>query len=163
MKSKTFKVFTMVMVLFLMIAPITALADDVANNADASVDAAYETVSLTVGGSSMKVDLYIVTRNGDGKNGCNLTGGTELVIQVTSSNSSVASVSPALITFTNCENVNANLTTAVTVSPVATGSANIEFSIVSNNTDGSFNLDTARFTLLLPHRPTPHQWSRSPA
>lgn len=145
MKNKTFKALTIVLTLFLIAAPITALADDVANNADASVDATYETVSLTVGGSSMTVDLYIVPRNGDGKQGCNLTGGTELVISVTSSNSSVASVSPAQITFTNCESVNTNLTTAVTVSPVATGNANIEFSIVNNNTGGSFNLNTARF------------------
>lgn len=124
-----------------------ALADDVANDVDGSVDAAYEIVPLVVPGPSRAVDLYTVNRNGDGKNGCNLTGATTLTLGVSSSNTSVATVSPSQVTFTGCEGAGANLATGVTVSPVATGSASIEFSLVSNNSGGSFTLDTARFTV----------------
>ena len=124
-----------------------AFADDVANNADTSVDATYEVVSLVTGGLSRQIDLYTVNRNGDGKNGCNLTGSTTLVLSVTSTNPSAATVSPASITFTACEAVNTNAATSVTVTPIAVGSTNIEFTLVSNNSEGTFNLDTARFTV----------------
>lgn len=124
-----------------------AVADDVVNNVDASVDATYETLSLEAGGASQTVDLYTVNRNDDGKNGCNLTGSTTLVLNVSSNDTSAATVSPSQITFTACEAVGANSATAVTVTPVATGSADIEFSLVSNSSSGTFNLDTARFTV----------------
>jgi hypothetical protein len=124
-----------------------AFADDVANNADASVDATYETVTLLTTGASRQIDLYIVTQNGDGKQGCNLTGSTKLVLNVTSTIPAVATVFPSQITFTNCEAVGTNLSTAVTVAPVAAGTTKIEFSLVSNDTGGTFNLDSARFTV----------------
>ena len=129
-------IFTCLVLIGLVVMPLAALADDVVNNADTSVDATYETVSLLIGGASRQVDLYTVNRNGDIKNGCNLTGGTTLVLNVTSSNPGVATVSPASITFTGCEAVNTNTATSVTVAPVAVGSTNIEFSLVSNDSGG---------------------------
>jgi hypothetical protein len=124
-----------------------ALADDVTNNLDLDVDATLEATSLTAGGANKVVDLYTVNRNDDGKNGCNLTGGTTLVVNVISSNPSVASASPAQLTFTACEGVLSNLSTAITVTPLSAGTTNVSLSLVSENADGTFNLAPASFTV----------------
>jgi hypothetical protein len=145
-KRNLMTALVLAVVLTLLVA-VVALADDVVNNADASVDAAYETVNITIGAPSRTVDLWINPQNGDGKSGCNLTGSTTLVINVTSSNPGIVTFTPAQMTFTNCEAKDTNLTTAVTVTPVAAGETNIEFSLESNNSAGTFNLDTARFTV----------------
>ena len=142
--------FTNALSLALIVAMLftsVGLADDVVNNLDLTVDAALEATSLTAGGVTKTVDLYINPENGDGKNGCNLTGGTSLVVNVISSNSSVASVSPAQLTFTNCEGVLTNLNTAVTVTPLAAGTTNISLALISENADGTFNLAPASFTV----------------
>jgi hypothetical protein len=104
-------------------------------------------MSLIVGGANGFTDLFVVTRNDDGKNGCNLTGSTTLVVNVVNSNPGVATVSPSQLTFTNCEGVGSNLTTGITVTPVSVGSTNISLSLVSNNTEGTFNLAPATFTV----------------
>ncbi|HWQ11260.1 MAG TPA: PxKF domain-containing protein [Roseiflexaceae bacterium] len=126
----------------LLIIPFAALADDISNNLDATVDAVAEVMPLTVGGANGTTQLYVVPRNGDGKNGCNLTGSTTLVVSVTSSNTGVATVSPASITFGSCGD-----TPTLTVSPHNAGSATISLSQTSNNTGGTFNLATATFTV----------------
>ena len=122
--------------------PAVALADNVSNNLDASVDAVAETMPLNVGGPNGTTQLYIDTTNGDGKNGCNLTGSTALGLSVSSSNTSVATVSPSSVTFGSCGE-----TKTLTVTPVAAGSTTISVSQTSNSTAGSFDLEPATFTV----------------
>src|SRR5688572_15356590 len=96
--------FTLLFMTFALVLaiPAVALADDISNNLDASVDAAAEVMPLTTGGANGTTQLYVTPRNGDGKNGCNLTGSTTLGLSVSSSNTSVATVSPSSATFTSC-------------------------------------------------------------
>ena len=122
--------------------PLAAWADDISNNLDASVDAIAEVMPLNVGGANGTTQLYIVTANGDGKNGCNLTGSTTLVVSVSSSKPGVATVSPNSVTFTSCGD-----TRALTVTPVSQGSADITLTQTGNNTGATFDLSTAKFTV----------------
>jgi hypothetical protein len=128
----------------LMLAGIagTAMADDISNDLDTSVDATAEIMSLNVGGSNGSTQLYVVPLNGDGKNGCNLTGGTRLDLSVSSSDTGVATVSPSSVTFTSCGD-----TKTLTVTPVAQGSATVSVTQTANTTGGSFNLAPATFTV----------------
>jgi len=119
-----------------------ALADDVINNLDSTVDAAAEAMPLNVGGSNGSTQLYIAPQNGDGKNGCNLTGATSLVLSVLSSNTAVATVSPSSVTFTSCGD-----TKILTVTPVSQGSSTVSVSQTSNTTAGTFNLAPATFNV----------------
>ena len=125
-----------------MAGAVPAVADDIANRLDSSVDAAAETMPLNVGGANGTTQLYVVTQKDDGKNGCNLTGGSTLTLSVASSNTSVATVSPSSVTFNSC-----GAQPALTVTPVAQGSATISVSETSNTTAGSFNLSPATFTV----------------
>jgi hypothetical protein len=126
----------------LLAIPVIALADDVSNNIDPSVDAVVETMPLTVGGANGTTNLYIVERNADGKNGCNLTGSTSYSASVASSNTSVATVSPSSVTFGACGDVR-----TLTVTPQSAGSATISLTQTANTTAGSFNLAPATFTV----------------
>lgn len=121
---------------------IAALADDISNSLDASIDAVAEEMPLTKGGADGSTTLYVTPRNGDGKNGCNLTSSTSLGLSVSSSDTNVATVSPSSVTFTSCGDVK-NLT----VTPVNTGTATISVSQTSNNTGATFNLAPATFTV----------------
>ena len=124
------------------LAPQGILRDDIRSNVPLSIDAAAKVMPLTVGGANGTTQLSSVNRNDDGKNGCNLTGGTTLVLSVSSSNTSVATVSPSSVTFTSC-----GATPTLTVTPVAAGSATISVSQFSNNTGGSFTFDQATFVV----------------
>ena len=74
-----------------------AYADEVANDLDNIVDVdGSRRMPLTVGANGSTV-LRIVPANGDGKNGCNLTGSTAATFSVGSSAGSVATVSPATV------------------------------------------------------------------
>ena len=117
-----------------------AFADDVSNNVDNSVDATAEEMPLTVGGSNGTTQLRVIATNGDGKNGCNLTGGKTLTLDISSSNTAAATVSPSTVTFTSCSD-----TRTLTVSPVGQGESTISAAVSSNTTDGSFNLAPATF------------------
>lgn len=117
-------------------------ADQISNNLDASVDADLEVMSLTAGGSTGSTQLRVIPQNNDGKQGCNLTGGTTLVVNVVSSDTSTATVSTGSLTFTSCGDVH-----TVTVSPQAAGATTVSLSQVSNNTGGSFDLGPAAFTV----------------
>jgi hypothetical protein len=128
--------------LVMMVLPWVAFADDISNNLDSSVDAVAEVMPLNAGGANGTTQLYVTPRNSDGKNGCNLTSSTTLGVSVSSSNPSVATVSPSSVTFTNCSD-----TKTLTVTPVAQGSATISVSQTSNTTDGTFNLAPATFTV----------------
>ena len=119
-----------------------ASADDISNNLDASVDAVAEIMPLNVGGANGTTQLSVVTRNGDGKNGCNLTGSTTLGLSLASSDPSVATVSPSSVTFGSCGD-----TKTLTVTPVGPGSATISAAQVSNTTGGTFNLAPVAFTV----------------
>jgi hypothetical protein len=130
-----------------------AFADDISNNLDASVDAVAEVMPLTVGGANGTTNLYVVERNGDGKNGCNLTGATTLVVAVASSNTSVATVSPSSVTFTSC-----GATPTLTVTPHNQGSATVTVNQTSNSTGATFNFAPATFTVnVAPPPNTPPQ------
>jgi hypothetical protein len=129
-------------VLAALVLGAVARADDISNNLDPTIDAVAEAMPLTLGGAAGTTDLYVQARNSDGKNGCNLTGSTTLTISVSSSNTSVATVSPASITFGSCGAVH-----TVTVTQLAQGSATISASQVSNNTGGTFDLAPVTFTV----------------
>jgi hypothetical protein len=126
-----------------------ALADDVSNSLDLSVDATAEVMPLQVGGANGSTTLRIVTDNGDGKNGCNLTGQTTLKVAIQSSDTSVATASLSDATFTSCGD-----TKTVTVHPVAAGSATITVSQLSNDTGATFDFAPATFTVNVT-KPTP--------
>ena len=59
-----------------------AHADLVFNNVDASVDAAAESMPLNAGGVTGTTTLAISEANGDGKQGCNLTGDKVLTLSL---------------------------------------------------------------------------------
>lgn len=119
-----------------------AYADDISNHIDGSVDSVAEVMPLSVGGNDATTQLYVTPANDDGKKGCNLTGSTSLVLNVASSDNSVATVSPSSVTFTSCGD-----TPTLTVTPHDHGSATISVTQTSNNTGGSFNLAPATFTV----------------
>jgi hypothetical protein len=140
--------------LFVMMAG-AAFADDVSNRLDTSVDAVAEVMPLTVGGANGTTQLFVLERNGDGKNGCNLTGSTTLVLSVASNNTSVATVSPSSVTLTSC-----GATPTLTITPHSQGSATISVAQTSNTTGASFNLVPATFTVnVVPPPNTPPQVS----
>jgi len=119
-----------------------AVADDIYNNLDTTIDTQAEVMALNVGGPVGSTTLYVSPTNGDGKQGCNLTGSTTLGLALGSDNTAVATVSPSSVTFTNCGD-----TKALTVTPVAAGSATITATQTSNNTGGTFNLAPVTFTV----------------
>lgn len=122
-----------------------AVADNVSNNLDGTVDVVAEVMSLNTGGADGTTRLYVDPTNGDGKNGCNLTGSTTLVVSIASGDTSVATVSPSSVTFTSC--VTSLTGPILTVTPHNTGSASISLSLTSNSTAGTFNLAPATFTV----------------
>jgi hypothetical protein len=99
-------------------------------------------MALNVGGGTRTAGLYVSPTSGDGKNGCNLTGGTTLTLAVSSSNAAVATVSPGSVTFTSCSDVK-----TLTVTPVAAGTATVTVRQTANTTGATFNLAPATFTV----------------
>jgi hypothetical protein len=129
----------------LILSTSAVYADDISNDLDALIDAVAEIMPLTVDGPSGTTSLYLQPRNGDGKNGCNITGGgAALVLGVASSDPAVATVSPGTVTFDSCGD-----THVLTVSPVSAGSTTISVSLTSNNTGGTFNLAPATFVVIV--------------
>jgi len=137
--SWSFRLAVVVLVVMLAV-PWVALADDISNTLDNTVDTEAEVMPLSVGDASGTTKLYVITRNNDGKQGCNLTGKTTLVVSVNSSDPSVATVSPSSITFGSCGD-----TPTLTVTPRREGSTTISLTQTSNDTGASFNLDPATF------------------
>jgi hypothetical protein len=154
--NKVFAVFTLAAVVFAAACedhrapmapedgsnPFNPVFDDIFNNLDATIDAVAEAMPLTLGGPNGTTTLYVQPTNGDGKNGCNLTGSTTLTVSVASSNTAIATVSPTSATFASCGD-----TKTLTVTPVGVGAATISISQTLNSTGGSFNLATATFTV----------------
>lgn len=122
-------------------APTDGPVLDIIGSTGGSLNATTNTMNLTAGGTAGTTTLFVDPTNGDGKEGCNLTGKTTLVVDVVSSSTAVT-VSPSRITFDSCGSV-----PTLSVSPVAQGSADITLRQVSNNTGGSFNLSDAAFTV----------------
>ena len=121
-----------------------AQADDISNTIDGTVDSVAEVMPLNVGGAVGTTALYVSPVNGDGKNGCNLTGMTSLTLAVATSDPAVATVSPATVTFTSCGD-----TKLLTVTPVAIGSATITAAVTNNTTAGTFDLAAVTFSVLV--------------
>jgi len=137
-----------------------ALADDVYNNLDTSIDATAESMALDLGGQNGTTTFYVAPTDDDGKNGCNLTGQTTLTVKVESSGPAVATVgfgsdgnSPTA-TFTSCGDQK-----AVTIRPVGAGTATISLSETGNTTGRSFNFAPATFTVTVSARNTAPQVS----
>lgn len=118
-----------------------AIADDVTNNLDNSIDATVEVINLAAGGAVGTVGISIQPRNGDGVNGCNVKQDGTLVVAVSSSAPAVATVAPSSLTFATCGSQ------SVSVTPLAAGATTISLSVLSNNSGGSFNLAPATFSV----------------
>ncbi|MEY2515292.1 MAG: hypothetical protein QOJ89_2650 [bacterium] len=125
-----------------------ALADQVYNNLDGSIDAAAEQMALNVGGVD-KSTTFSVNPNdpSDLENGCNFKGAgiDTLTANVTSSNPAVATVGDSVLTFTgNGCGVSAGLS----VHPVSAGTSTITLSQGSiNTTDGTYSYAAATFVV----------------
>lgn len=135
-----FAVFGLLASLFSPLIPVQA--DDISNSVDASIDVTAESMGLLIGGANGSTQLFVTPRNNDGKNGCNLTGSSTLVLAVTSSNPAIATVSPGSVTFASCGE-----THPLSVAPLAQGVTTISVTTTSNNTGGTFNLAPATFNV----------------
>lgn len=133
---------TFLSLLLVLTFPVQVLADDIANNVDATVDASVEVLNLTTSSSPSSVSYSVVPQNGDGKNGCNLTGSTILTVDVNNSNPGAATVNSSSLTFTSCGDVK-----TIIVTPVSAGSTSITLSQSANTTGGTFNLVPAAFDI----------------
>lgn len=121
-----------------------AMADDIYNDLDASIDATLETMTLTAGGPTGTVHYQVRVQNTptDNRNGCNFQGSESITVSVNTGNVSVATVSPTSLTFSSCGDVK-----TVTVTPVGAGSTNITLTQTANNTGDTFSYSEASFTV----------------
>ncbi len=122
-----------------------ALADQVANGLDPTVDTSFEVMTLVEGGAAGTTQLRIIAVDGDGAAGCNIAPGTSLSLSVNVSDTSVAKVSPATVTFGSCDDV-----ADLTVAPLAPGGpVDVTLGQTINTTGGSFSLSPARFRVVV--------------
>jgi hypothetical protein len=141
----------------LLAIPAIALADVVGNNIDATLDNTAEVMPLQAGGANGTTKLYVQpTGTGGGlsatfpdptNTGCNLSGAANLQVDVSSSNPSVATVSPASATINDCGEPNG---VTLTVSPVAAGSTTVTVARKAGTTGsatGNFAFGPATFTV----------------
>jgi hypothetical protein len=145
----------------LLAIPAVALADDVYNNLDGSIDAAKENLNLTTGGTNDTASVLIQPRGSDGKPGCNLTGSSTLKVAVHSSDATKVAASlrdpndpsQPKDTFTSCEDSIKIRVQAL----AATGQTPVDISLtqVSNDTGATFNLTPAAFTVTVTDPPPP--------
>lgn len=124
-----------------------ALADDVANNLDVTVDVTLEVMNITAGGTGpVSFKIHPTTGGGDPDAGCNLDSAAESVtFNVLTDTPGVATVAPGSITFTGpgCSG-----SPSVTITGVGAGSATISLSAsTTNNTGGTFSVVPASFTV----------------
>jgi len=94
------RVFALSVVLTIALAS-AALADEVTNRIDNSPDAALENITLNEG-ATQTVAFRVTVQGNDDDSGCNIDSGEQLTVEVSSSDTSVATVSPQTITFTSC-------------------------------------------------------------
>ena len=69
-------IYLCILVLVLML-PLAALADDISNKLDGTVDATAEDMPLNIGVNGT-TQLYVVPTDGDGKPGCDFSKATKL-------------------------------------------------------------------------------------
>ena len=120
-----------------------ALADDVTNDLDVTVDATAEVMNLSAGGANGSTNLSVVPRTGDGKNGCNIQSTDPAVtFSVASSSPAVATVSPSSVAFDNCGDVN-----QLSVTPLTQGTTTISLTQTTNTSAGTWNAAPATFTV----------------
>ena len=126
-----------------------ARADVVTNTLDNTIDATPEVMNLTAGGANGSTGLVVQNTNQndpnfpDSNNPCNLAGqGTNLTVNLVSSDPTKATVSPSQLTFADCGAVQ-----AITVSPLAAGSVTISATQVAYTGTGNMNLSPATFTV----------------
>lgn len=146
------KVFALSMVLTLALAS-AALADQLTNEIDSSPDAALENMTLNEG-ESQTVAFSVAAQGNDLDAGCNIDEGESLTVQVISSNTSVATVSPQTLTFTEC-----HVNQSVTLTAGASGTSIItvvqDLGVESNTTGlGTFDYTSASFTATVNSPPT---------
>lgn len=119
-------------------------ADQVVNTLDNSIDNAWETMNLTVGGGAVSTTIWLNATKDAGESSveCNIGASQKLVLNVHSQKTGVATVA-GTIEISGCgENNGASLS----VTPVAAGDSNITFSVNGDTTArGNFDLLTARF------------------
>jgi hypothetical protein len=123
-----------------------AIADDIYNNLDNTIDAIAEIMPLNVGGPDGSTILAVrATKDAGESNPCNFgppgnPNGTTPTVSVSSSNPAVATASESSLTFASCNDAR-----TLTVKPLTVGSATITLKTVTNTTGGTFNLAPATF------------------
>jgi hypothetical protein len=138
-----------------------ALADDVANDLDSSVDATFENMNLTAGGADGSVQFHLSPTTGDdGKPGCNLGGpGAQLLLGISSSDTSVASLSGSSVSIAGCD---PTLSNTIDVTPVSAGTATVTVTFTSVATNSAatnasdYSLGSASFTVTVASGSTPN-------
>ena len=146
------RVFALSVVLTIALAS-AALADEVTNRIDNSPDAALENITLNEG-ATQTVAFRVTVQGNDDDSGCNIDSGEQLTVEVSSSDTSVATVSPQTITFTSCIQDQ-----SLTVTALVKGTATITVAQApepgSNTTgSGTFDYDPASFTVTVNALPT---------
>src|SRR5829696_4428050 len=132
--SRMLPIAVLNIVVFLALPVAGAWADEIYNDLDATKDSARETLTLTIP-TSGETRIKVQPASGDGDAGCNFQpdGGT-VTFSVASSNTAVATVSPATFTFDSCDD-----SQMVTVTPVSAGSANVTFSVQNDSSPGTWD------------------------
>lgn len=120
----------------------SAVADNIYNNLDLTIDTTAEVINLSAGGATGTVQYRVEITDGDGKNGCNFQGSESITVSVNTSNASVATVSPTSLTFNSCNDVK-----TITVTPLAVGTSSITLTQTANTTGDSFSYTQATFTV----------------
>ncbi|WP_299444467.1 PxKF domain-containing protein [uncultured Phycicoccus sp.] len=130
--------------MLLTIGGTAALADDISNSLDNTVDATVEVMPLAPGGAVGTTTLRVIATDNDGKQNCNLNGQRTFRANITSSNTAVATVSPGSITFADCD-----APQTITVTSGVAGTARVSLTQPLNNTQGTFNLEPATFDVVV--------------
>lgn len=143
-RARRFRVPIMILMASFTVAAtaLQASADVITNTIDTSPDPALEVISLAAGGPDGATSLTVFPQGADGDAGCNIDAGESLVLNVVSSRSTVATVTPSQVTFTACS----PQTQPITIHPVAGGISQFSVNIAVNNTGtGNFVMTQATF------------------
>lgn len=144
-KAKKMLSFALIFVMSGICQAGSAVADDVYNNIDSTIDANWETMNLSVGSPATPVSYSIRPTSyvyPDYKPGCNIYPGQIFVATAYSNNPSVAYVPPTALIFDSCSDV-----LSVPVMPMGPGTAVITLIQNANSTGGYFELSPATFTV----------------
>ena len=123
---------------------LPASADVATNTLDTSPDRTLEQMSLQAGGPDGATAIVVLPQSGDGDPLCNIDPGETLTLSVISTNPTVATTSPAQISFTACD-----VPQPVTVHGVAGGTAEISVGIAFNDTGPGLYQNAANFAAVV--------------